>query len=474
MKKMIFLFAMLLTAGVASATDKQYATFAESVPGNASLGLYSTEATSNNLVTCFDFQTESLEGYTKLVFKLSNKSGDGMVRVGYYSTYDADTKKYDGWTEFTNDDGNKGFGSAGVKTLNLTVEKQGEGFSMSNVKRIAFGGKNNAITINLDYMYLEDGSGNKLYANYASVGGNATFYDYTWTAGSNNLWQCFSFSAGELAKYTVIKFTLSNKKDGSGGIRFGYNNFNAFTNPDGTKGGFGSTGDKTINLLQQGIDLSTVTRIDIGGSSGTGSINIRNMYLDNEATNRTFTVGQLSTVCLPFALTAEEAAAAGTFYELSECDGTTIRFTEVEGATTAYTPYVFKAAKAEPFVALDKACVYPVGTCTATAGSATFTGVLKLGTVPSGAYGFNAASGAFSKTTTDAVTIAPFRAYITLAGAAPALLNISFIGNGTTGITTVNNANAANDGVMYNLQGQRIGEGHKGLVIKNRRKYVIK
>ena len=41
-------------------------------------------------------------------------------------------------------------------------------------------------------------------------------------------------------------------------------------------------------------------------------------------------------------------------------------------------------------------------------------------------------------------------------------------------IETVKATNTANNGAMFNLAGQRVVEGYKGLVIKNGKKYVVK
>ena len=68
---------------------------------------------------------------------------------------------------------------------------------------------------------------------------------------------------------------------------------------------------------------------------------------------RKFTAGQKSTVCLPFALTAEQADAAGKFYMLSTVSSTTVNFEEMTGAIPANTPCVFEAATEYPFEDLD-------------------------------------------------------------------------------------------------------------------------
>ncbi|MFS6553974.1 hypothetical protein VPJ68_00405, partial [Parabacteroides distasonis] len=71
------------------------------------------------------------------------------------------------------------------------------------------------------------------------------------------------------------------------------------------------------------------------------------------------------------------------------------------------------------------------------------------------------------------------RAYLKLpakvAGRAPASLSVKFDGDGTTGISTIkSDADGDTEAPAYNLQGQRVGAGYKGLVIKNGRKVIVK
>ena len=68
--------------------------------------------------------------------------------------------------------------------------------------------------------------------------------------------------------------------------------------------------------------------------------------------------------------------------------------------------------------------------------------------------------------------ISPFRAYFTgIPEGAPAKLN--FIDGEATGINGVN-AEAATDGAIYNLAGQKVSAAYKGIVIKNGKKYLMK
>ena len=138
--------------------------------------------------------------------------------------------------------------------------------------------------------------------------------------------------------------------------------------------------------------------------------------------NRAFTVDQPSTVCLPFALTAEQVTEAGTFYELTGYSDNTLTFSEV-ATTEAYKPYLFKAAKANPFTSYSgKAVGATPADLSVTAGGATMTGTMARQSV-NGKYGWNSADGVFSKATSDAVTIDPFRAYITISGAGSARMS---------------------------------------------------
>ena len=114
------------TGGDTGGTDTDNLTATFGTPGgNASYvaPTYTWTATTNNLMTCFEFNNGELANYTTLTFKISNLSGN-MVRMGYYigSTF----------TEFGN-----GYGSNGTKTIDLTAL----GIDLATVTKIAFGGR---------------------------------------------------------------------------------------------------------------------------------------------------------------------------------------------------------------------------------------------------------------------------------------------------------------------------------------------
>lgn len=74
------------------------------------------------------------------------------------------------------------------------------------------------------------------------------------------------------------------------------------------------------------------------------------------------------------------------------------------------------------------------------------------------------------------VSIAPFRAYFELPASneAPALINLSFDGEGTTGISPIDNAQTKIEKVYYDLSGRRVAQPTKGLYIVNGKKVIIK
>ena len=188
------------------------------------------------------------------------------------------------------------------------------------------------------------------------------------------------------------------------------------------------------------------------------------------AYDRTFPTDKKSTVCLPFALTEAEVTAAGTFYELTSAADGTLTFSEVS-ETEAYKPYVFEANTANPFASLtNKVIVASEGqACQTTVGDYTFQGTLAHQSLPSGVYGYNAANGVFSVTTSDAITIDAFRGYIRSGKLAREIRCV--FGNEITGINEVKSQKAEENDILYSPSGQRVSADYKGIVIKNGRKY---
>lgn len=74
------------------------------------------------------------------------------------------------------------------------------------------------------------------------------------------------------------------------------------------------------------------------------------------------------------------------------------------------------------------------------------------------------------------VIIRNTRAYIQLTDETEAKSRLSFsiVGDEATGIDAVEGGNAADNGAIYNLSGQRVGKDYKGIVIKNGKKVMMR
>ena len=240
-------------------------------------GVYTWTASTNNLMTILEFSAGELAQYKTLEVTTSDMTEGANWRMGYV---------VDGgsFTQFTGSP----YYSAGKKTVDLTALAE-SGVDLSKVTKIQMGGNSGAggsITILPSNVVLkgnaggsstdnEEGTptdGNTLTATFGTPGGNASYNapTYTWTATTNNLMTCFEFANGELANYKTLTFTISNLSGNM--VRMGYyvgSTFTEFGN------GYGSSGDKTVDLTTLGIDLSTVTKIAFGGRTGTGSVDIK-------------------------------------------------------------------------------------------------------------------------------------------------------------------------------------------------------
>ncbi len=227
-----------------------------------------------------------------------------------------------------------------------------------------------------------------------------------------------------------------------------------------------------------------VTKIEFSkafNSSSVTSFSIAGSASSTVAYDREFTAGQKSTVYLPFALTQEECNTAGTFYELTDYDGTTLTFTKVTSdGTTAYKPYLFTAKSTgapfssysgkEIFASSGATAPTPVGSGGYTA---TMTGTLGHQSV-NGKYGWSSADGVFYQATSDAVTIDAFRAYITVTGVASArgMLDVNFE-DATMGIHSVK-SETMKDNSYYDLLGRRVENPTKGVYIINGKKIMVR
>lgn len=199
--------------------------------------------------------------------------------------------------------------------------------------------------------------------------------------------------------------------------------------------------------------------------------------------DRNFTMNQPCTVCLPFALTAEELANVGKAYTLSAVSGSKATFTPAT-AIEAYTPYLLIPSASgkllEEIAAAKDIADVPDEAKTSVSGSYSFVGTLqaKESVKQEGmeVYGFSASEGKFVHAGANA-SIDAFRAYISvpstaLSTAASRSIDLDF--GGTTGINEIQNAQSSSAQATYDVAGKRVGKNYKGVVVRNGKKMIKK
>lgn len=228
----------------------------------------------------------------------------------------------------------------------------------------------------------------------------------------------------------------------------------------------------SIDFIGEYQAVNKESRFDIAASKGS-----------NVSYDRNFIQDQPSTICLPFALTADELDKVGKAYTLSAVSGSTATFTPVQ-EIKAYTPYLLIPSASgkllENIDATKNITAVPADAKTSVSGSYSFVGTLqaKESVKQEGMeiYGFSASEGKFVHAGSNA-SIKAFRAYISvptpaLSTAASRSIDIDF--GGTTGINEIQNAHSSSAAATYDVAGKRVGKNYKGVVICNGKKMIQK
>ncbi len=191
---------------------------------------------------------------------------------------------------------------------------------------------------------------------------------------------------------------------------------------------------------------------------------------------RTFTAGQPATICLPFALTEQEVAAAGKVYKLDAMDNGKLFFEPVT-YTDAYTPYLFiPKSDGAPFADMGAKVIDVTTMVPVTTGQARMDGVMERTEVASDdnnyVYGYLESDGKFVKVKSAHVN--PFRAYITIdKNAAANFTTLDVVFDEANGIRKVDDKVVRTDNA-YTINGMKAFDATKGIVVRNGRKYVVK
>ena len=191
--------------------------------------------------------------------------------------------------------------------------------------------------------------------------------------------------------------------------------------------------------------------------------------------SRAFVADKTTTVCLPFALTEDEAASLGTFYAMDSFDGGTIHLSPVAEPEANKAYLVVPTATGLTLSEAGKSITATPADLGAEITSVEFIGTLASTSIPASDgtnsyFAFN--NGSLVKIATKAATLPAFRGYFKVSTSAIGArsLNISF-DEETTGVKTID-SKSFSVSKYFDLQGRRVENPTKGLYIVNGKKVV--
>ncbi len=179
--------------------------------------------------------------------------------------------------------------------------------------------------------------------------------------------------------------------------------------------------------------------------------------------------GGLNTVCLPFAVTADEYSTVfgedASVYVLQSLEGSSIQFVQTTDAIAAGTPVLVNNSSTTEWSFDATTSRSMTGTASSTTqGGGQIVGAFQKATLGTGYYKLNSAGTKFVNTTTTS-TITPFRFYLSAAASGTRAFVLSFIDLDET-VTTIG-AVQTEDGSLqmkdiYDLQGRRVTQPQRG------------
>lgn len=273
-------------------------------------------------------------------------------------------------------------------------------------------------------------------------------------------------------KGAIINLSMEVKGSVDGSIAAGLQNSNGYKD-------CGDFPDINLTTKYEKKEVSTVCsgdgadRLLLNLGKYDGTVSIKNLKIVAEGVKQetvTISPSGYSTYAAYYPVNYAELGLKAYAVKLN-AEEKTITLEEIKGVVPAGVPVLLKG-DANKVYALDKAeggspvstdLKFSDGTATSTAETA----VYGLATVD-GQDGFYKAS--------KGKTIPVKCAYLEVANSASSAkcFSLGDHSGSTTGITSVKNEAAGNNAPMYNLAGQLVDKGYKGIVIKNGKKIVLK
>lgn len=497
----LMLFCGGASAKVSTMKSSMASVTTSNVVYDAATGKFEWKARWGNLVTMFDNLQGQASKYKHLKLKIDAPSG--QYRLIFYTDLatDKSVKKVMEATD-TNVD-------IDLSTLDL------EGKTLDDIARISIAGQgeSGSLTILPADVTLETDDIETLTVTTTVDANSDINTPFQWYKGAELRTEAVANNFGKTGDGVLWGYPWNNN------VENGYFNLNGYSallvkvnNFDATKNTtfrvmssvephavITMTGDETLvpfkvskctSLKSGGSGLNIeqeITSIDFIGEYQ--AINTESPFAIAASTgskvsyDRIFTKDQACTVCLPFALSADELANVGKAYTLSAVSGSKATFTPVE-AIEAYKPYLLIPSAdgklLEEIAATKDIADVPAEAKTSVSGGYSFVGTLQAETSVKKddmeVYGFSANEGKFVHAS-DKASIDAFRAYISvlstaLSTAASRSIDLDF--GGTTGINEIQNAQSSSAAATYDVAGKRVGKNYKGVVVSNGKKKIQK
>ena len=291
---------------------------------------------------------------------------------------------------------------------------------------------------------------------------------------TTNSWDAQVNFENVFPKGATIKLSMEVKGSVDGSIKAG------LQNPNGYKG-CGQFPDINLTTDYREVELSTVCSgecakrllLDVGAYPGT--VSIKNLKIVAEGVKQeSLTIPSSSFATYAAYYPVDYAALGLKAYAVKlndDKDG--VEYTEISGVVPAGVPVLLKGTANQKYV-LDKAeGGDPVSTdLKASDGTSISNDETTL-------YALSTVDGvtAFYPVKKKASFIPAKRCYLEVKNTSASKAAFYSLGTNsgeTTGISSVENKVEKADAPVYNLAGQPVGKGYKGLVIKNGKKFVIK
>lgn len=270
----------------------------------------------------------------------------------------------------------------------------------------------------------------------------------------------------------IINLSMEVKGSVDGSIAAGLQNSNGYKD-------CGNFPDIKLTTKYEKVAVSTVCsgdgadRLLLNLGTYAGTVSIKNLTIKAEGVKQeslTISPSGYSTYAAYYPVNYAELGLKAYAVKLN-AEEKTITLEEIKGVVPAGVPVLLKGIADKEYV-LDKAeggspvstdLKFSDGTATSTAETA----VYGLATVDDQDGFYKASKGK---------TIPVKCAYLEVANSASSAkcFSLGDHSGSTTGITSVKNGAAGNNAPMYNLAGQLVDKGYKGIVIKNGKKIVLK